>query len=281
MAFWILVRLRRMAEREGRRSTSGTRLSGSCALHGRVARTNHAGSRADPPEHWRVRPFTPPGPPLCKVGKAFGDHAKTKPIRQVAGANAKPYRESVLDEILKRTGLDNVARFSKRTHSRSLSGWADWIGGNGSRWTGELRSRGRRGRSARGGCAKHLSGGRGRRVAIRAVRGVFGPDSEPGMAGAARRHHAKTKPIRKVASRERKALAGMGPRRISKTNPRLTTWQGFRNGATRRTDDGGRRTGAGRDQDMGFKPGPGHRWRAGYFGVAGRIGTRGQFVCEL
>jgi hypothetical protein len=59
---------------------------------------------------------------------------------------------------------------------------------------------------------------------------------EPGMAGTAcgsqretKPLHAKTKPIRQVAGCERKALPGSGSRRNSKTNWRLTTWQGFRN----------------------------------------------------
>jgi hypothetical protein len=63
---------------------------------------------------------------------------------------------------------------------------------------------------------------------------------EPGMAGTAcgdewetKPFPAKTKPIPHVAGCERKALSGVGPRRISKTNLRLTTWQGFRNEAIR------------------------------------------------
>jgi hypothetical protein len=106
----------------------------------------------------------------------------------------------------------------------------------------------------RGGCASWLIagglvgpasdvGGRGRRLALRDVRGVRGRGGELGMTRTVRGEHgetkplpAKTKPIRQVAGCERKALPGMGPRRNSKTNLHLTTWQGFRNEAMRRTE---------------------------------------------
>ena len=83
MAFWILVRLRRMAE---------ARDGGQHRQHGSAGAAPPWKSREDE-SRWLTGGSTgslacatlhPPGPPLCKVGKAFGDHAKTKPIRQVA-----------------------------------------------------------------------------------------------------------------------------------------------------------------------------------------------------
>ena len=125
-----------------------------------------------------------------------------------------------------------MAGISKRTHLQFWSAWGGlvWREGVAADWRPAVvrAARSVRPRSACGGrrTSQRRAGAppRASRRARRLWRG-----GEPGMAGAARRHHAKTKPIRKVASRERKALAGMGPRRISKTNPRLTTWQGFRN----------------------------------------------------
>jgi hypothetical protein len=73
------------------------------------------------------------------------------------------------------------------------------------------------------------AGAPGRRLALRRLRDAGGRGGKPGMAGDTCSDRAKTKPIRQVARCERKALPQIGPRRISKTNSRLTTWQGFRN----------------------------------------------------
>ena len=102
--------------------------------------------------------------------------------------------------------------------------------------------------SACGGLGRQQVSGQSRRRAFARCAAPCGRGGEAGMAGAAcgeqrgtKPFHAKTKPIRHVARCERKALAGMGPRRISKTNWRLTTWQGFRNEpicVRRKTEDG-------------------------------------------
>ena len=54
------------------------------------------------------------------AGAACEDYAKTKPIRQVASCERKALPEMGPGRILKtKLSLDNMARFSKRTHLRA------------------------------------------------------------------------------------------------------------------------------------------------------------------
>ena len=97
----------------------------------------------------------------------------------------------------------------------------------------------------------------------RFLRGVCGRGGEPTMAGTACGDYAKTKPIRHVASRERKALREMGPGRICKTKLAIdnelvsgqlavVSWSGAAGGVSECADFGSPRGSPSREETVGL-----------------------------